>query len=317
MNCQMVEASLGLFLYGELTFDEEEAVHAHLAGCTACQAALAREQALHGALDGMVVEPSASLLRECRENLRIRLAQEAVLAPAAPQRPWLAALAESFVALASVPAARWAIPLGASAMLAMGFFAARLMDASAGGAVFAGGQPLASRVRYVEPDQNGRVQIVVDEIRQRVVSGRLEDDGIRRLLLAAVKDPANPGLRAETIGILNQRAQESEFRDALVHAVKFDTNAGVRLRALAGLKLFAQDQEVRAALAEVLLRDANPGIRTQAIDLLVDGRKSAAGAADPELAGVLQQLLRQEGNTYVRRQCERALQDMKASLETY
>ncbi len=317
MNCQTVEANLGLLLYGELTFDEEEAVHAHLTGCAACQGALAREQALHGALDGITVEPSPSLLRECRENLRIRLAEEAVLAAPAARRSWLAVLGESLVALAAVPAARWAIPVGACAMLAAGFFGARLLDTGAGGTVFAGGQPLASRVRYVEPDQNGRVQIVVDETRQRVVSGRLEDDGIRRLLLAAAKDPANPGLRAETMGILNQRADEGEFRNALLHAVKFDTNAGVRLRALAGLKLFTQDPEVRAALAEVLLRDANPGIRTQAVDLLVESRRTAPGAGDPQLAGVLQQLLRQEGNTYVRRQCERALQDMKASVETY
>lgn len=315
MNCQTVEANLGLFLYGELTFDEEEAVQAHLAACAACQAALAREQALHGALDGIAVEPSPSLLRECRENLRLRLAEDAVRRLAAQRRLGLAAMVEGIVALFSVPAARWAVPLGACAMLAAGFFAARLTDA--GGPVFAGGQPLASRVRYVEPDQHGRVQIVVDETRQRVISGRLEDDAIRRLLLAAAKDPANPGLRAETIGILNQRAQETEFRNALLHAVKFDSNAGVRLRALAGLKLFAQEPEVRAALAEVLLRDANPGVRTQAIDLLVESRAAAPGAADPQLAGVLQQLLGQEGDTYVRRQCERALREMKASVETY
>ena len=43
--------------------------------------------------------------------------------------------------------------------------------------------PVASRVRFVEPGNSGQVQIVLEETRQRVLSGDVEDDGIRTLLL--------------------------------------------------------------------------------------------------------------------------------------
>jgi len=58
-------------------------------------------------------------------------------------------------------------------------------------------EPGASRVRYVEPASDGRVQIVLDETRQRIVSGRVDDQQIRALLLTAAKDPSDPGLRAK------------------------------------------------------------------------------------------------------------------------
>ena len=40
-----------MLLYGELSFDEEETVDAHLEGCAECRAALERERALHAAFD--------------------------------------------------------------------------------------------------------------------------------------------------------------------------------------------------------------------------------------------------------------------------
>ena len=91
---------------------------------------------------------------------------------------------------------------------------------------------------------------------------------IRGLLLSAAKDPSDPGLRAETVDILNSSAQSADVRDALIYALLHDQNAGVRLKAMEGLKPFAQQPEVRTAMTQVLLTDSNPGMRTQAIDLL-------------------------------------------------
>ena len=69
-------------------------------------------------------------------------------------------------------------------LIAMGFFGARLLP-SDGGALRIGHMglgdsgPVASRVRFVEPRESGRVQIILEETRQRVLSGDVEDDGIR------------------------------------------------------------------------------------------------------------------------------------------
>jgi hypothetical protein len=295
--CASVKESFALYLYGELSFDDEERVDSHLDECMDCRAALDREKALHAALDIVAIEPAGSLLRECRETLRARLDQQEAAPQPARARWWEAS---------------WLRPTAAFTLLAIGFFVARVTPQpyQAMGLL----QPGASRVRYVEPVSGGRVQIVLDETRQRVVAGRLGDQQIRSLLLAAAKDPSDPGLRAETLNILNTNAQLADVRDALVYALRNDQNAGVRLKAMEGLRPFAREPEVRSALAQVLLSDSNPGLRTQAIDLLTAGPSENL---DRQIVGTLQELMNRESNTYVRDRSQQVLEAMNASAQTY
>jgi HEAT repeat protein len=167
-----------------------------------------------------------------------------------------------------------------------------------------------SRVRSVEPVSPGRVQIVLDETRQRVLSGSVDDVAIQRLLLTAAKDPSDAGLRVESVDLLKNNSQSADVRQALVSALEHDPNAGVRLKALDGLRQFADDPETRKALTQVLLKDDNPGVRTQVIDLLVQRHTDA-------MVGVLQQLLEKEDNGYIRMRCQKVLQEMNASAEMY
>jgi hypothetical protein len=176
----------------------------------------------------------------------------------------------------------------------------------------------ASRVRYVEPASDGKVQIVVDETSQRIFSGDLNNPKIRVLLISGTKDPSDPGLRAEAVEILNTSAQFSDVRDALVFALK-DQNAGVRLKAMAGLGSFAQQPEVRGAITQVLLSDANPEMRSRAIDLLTKGlaQDTPAQSYDRQVICAMQELMQRENNAYVRQRCKIALESVKASTETY
>ena len=170
--------------------------------------------------------------------------------------------------------------------------------------------PGTSRVRYVEPTAAGKVQITVDETRQRVLSGDLGDRDIQRLLLLAAKDPADEGLRVESVDLLRNRPQSAEVRSALLYALQHDPNAGVRLKALDGLKDFADDPETSKTLTQVLLTDDNPGVRTQVIDLLIPHHSGA-------MVGVLQELMMKEDNDYIRMRCQKVLHDMRASIESY
>jgi len=199
------------------------------------------------------------------------------------------------------------------ALLLVGFVTARVTPGSMPGPFRAAGvvgEPVTSRVRYVEPVASGRVQIVVDETRQRVLSGNVEDQAIQRLLLTAAKDPSDAGLRVESVDLLKNRPQSAEVRTALLYALEHDPNAGVRLKALDGLKEFASDPETRRVLTQVLLKDDNPGVRTQVIDLLIQHRSDA-------MVGVLQELMNKEDNDYIRMRCQKVLSEMNASVETY
>ncbi len=326
ITCGSVREQLALMLYGELTFDQEEYVDSHLDGCAECRAALERERAMHAAFDSAAMDPQPSLLRECREDLRVRLMDEAAL-PAVPRSSWWDKAIDAITLRQSAyPSSGFLRPAGALTLVAIGFAMAHLVPGFSLGNGFRGGigamslgDAGASRVRYVEPAADGRVQIVLDETRQRIVSGRVDDQQIRALLLTAAKDPSDPGLRAETMDILVSRAQSADVRDALVYAVQHDQNAGVRMKAMEGLKPFVSQPEVRDALEQVLFSDVNPGLRTQAIDLLTGGANSAIDRnVDREIVGTLQELIeRGEQQGYVRERCRSVLRAVNASLETY
>ena len=306
MKCEEARERMPLWLYGELSFEEEERLEVHLDECADCREALGREKALFRSLDAMEAAPSSELLENCRAELRRSVAHSG------PERAgFWDKLREGF-SIHFHFAPGWMQPVGAAALLALGYFGAQWTPLSnlRPGHSEASLQPVTSRVRYVEPVSSGRVQIVVDETRQRVLSGNLDDQSIQRLLLTAAKDPADPGLRVESVDLLKNRPESAEVRSALLYALQRDPNAGVRLKALDGLKEFANDPETRKTLTQVLLKDDNPGVRTQVIDLLIQHRSDS-------MVGVLQELMNKEDNDYIRMRCQKALSEMNASVETY
>ena len=169
---------------------------------------------------------------------------------------------------------------------------------------------MVSLVRSIEPDSSGGVQIAVDDVHRRVVSGGIEDRNIRSLLLRAAHEESNPGVRVESVQVLTTMASSADVRAALLDAVQHDPNPGVRLKALEGLKQFAQDGQVRRALTAVLMNDSNPGVRMEVIDLLVAHH-------DDSMVGMMQKMVSKESDGYVRGRLERALISMNASPGTF
>ncbi len=312
MTCDSVSKQLPLYLYGELTFDQEEAVAEHLDECLACTRELERQKRLLAAVDSAEVVPPAGLLEQCRLELPGTLRHSVAVPSNRSRLSWVRAVFTGRQAMM----AGWLRPAGAVALVAIGFFAARItggnpdaIDLSMGGMSFSE-EPVATQVRMVETTGGGNVQIVVEETRQRVLSGSVEDERISGLLLAAVRNPADPGVRAESLDMLKSRRTCEEVKQALLYALEHDPNDGVRLKALEGLRAYAGDPESRRALSRVLLHDDNPGIRTAAIDLLVR-------TDDVDVVETLQKLLRQEENNYLRLRSQQALEKMNASIETF
>ncbi len=306
MTCEETKRLLPLLLYGELSFDEEEQVESHLEGCGTCRLALESERAIHEQLNAMQMEPHLTMLARSREQLR-----RSLLSSPPARESWWQRLRQGFtIHVHPIPAGLQ--PVGAVALIAMGFFGARMIPSSTTlQNNLADPGPMTSRVRYVEPaDKSGRVQVVVEDTRERVLSGAVDDQNIQNLLLAAARDPQDAGLRVESVDLLKSSRECPQVRDALLNALQHDSNPGVRLKALEGLKNLSADAQVRQVLTKVLLSDDNPGVRTQAIDLLIQHKEDT-------MVGVLQELMRKEDNGYVRMRCQKALHDMNASVETY
>ncbi|MGA2181841.1 MAG: HEAT repeat domain-containing protein [Bryobacteraceae bacterium] len=309
MKCDEAARMLPLYLYGELGFDEEERLELHLDGCEPCRAEVDCQRRMNDLLDAAGVRIHDGMLTGARLESRARLKQEAGL-----HRGWWTHLGE-MLSIRFAPVPMLAPALGAIALVAVGFLGARIappgMFPRSGSVSMADVlDPVASRVRYVEPGDAGQVQIVIEETRRRTLTGRVEDEPIRRLLMTATKDPADAGVRVQSVELLKSQCGSADIRNVLLYALQHDPNAGVRLKALDGLKQFASDPETRLVLTRVLLADNNPGVRTQVVDLLVQHRED-------RMVGVLQELLSRENNGYIRQRCERALHDMNASAETY
>jgi len=314
MNCESVTKLIPLYFYGELPPEEEDSLEQHLDTCAACARQAESQRALCAALDRHAVQPSPALLAECRYDLMRVVGQAGSLRPIG-NRPIHPPLRAAFAAwLPSL--GPWRMPLGASALLALGFVTARLTAPGAAGPFsLASLTPdVISSIRSVQPahegGQPGEVQIVLDETRRRVVSGQLNDSNIQRLMLAAAHDENNPGVRWESVDLLKSHSDSTPVRELLLNRVVEDPNAGVRLKALDGLRSYTADPEVRKVLAQVLLHDDNPGVRIAAVDLLT-------AHADDNMVGVLQSVVQKENDGYVRRRCEKALKDMNASVGTF
>ena len=321
MNCESVTKLIPLYFYGELPPDEEDSLEQHLDTCAACARQAESQRALSAALDRRAMQPSAALLAECRHDLmRAVYRQGAIVGQAGSlrpigNRPLHPPLRAAFAAwLPSLGA--WRMPLGASALLALGFVTARLTAPGAAGPLSLAtlSPEVVSAVRSVQParegSQPGEVRIVLDETRQRVISGQLNDSNIQRLMLAAAHDESNPGVRWESVDLLKSHSDSSPVRELLLNRVAEDPNPGVRLKALDGLKTYTGDPEVRKVLAQVLVHDDNPGVRIAAVDALT-------AHTDDNMVGFLQGVVQKEDNAYVRRRCVRALQDMNASVGTF
>jgi hypothetical protein len=303
MNCESVKKNAALFLYGELSLEEEQSFQDHIETCAECRREFEAEKRLHEVLDNREMEPEPALMARCRRDLADRI--ESAAPRRAGLRQWLAGLFDMRVASLARPA-------GAVALVALGFFAARwTMNAPAGlRSTDSGSEPVVTRVRYLQPESAGKIQMMVEETRQRVLTGNADDDQIRRLLLVAARESSDPGLRAESMDLLKERHAGGEVRPVLLYALEHDPNPGIRLKALDALKPYGADREVRDALAQVLLADDNPGVRAQAIDLLVLHKQD-------DTVGVLQEVVQKENNTYVRLRCQRALEEMNASVGTF
>jgi len=308
MTCDAVKKLIPLYYYGELTPEEEDQTEAHLHECGQCALQMESARTLAAALDRRKMEVPVTLLEDCRADLAAAVRGAAAEPAPHSWRLWLGAAGATLAGFT-----RLRQPLGAAALIAAGFFAARLVPAGSGGvssASFVPSEGVFVNVRSAQPDSAGRVRIVYDETTRREAYGTVDKQEIQRLLLAAAHEEDDPGVRVESVGLLKDRAGSDEVREALLNALLHDSNPGVRLKALEGLKPLAAEGPVRGALSQALQFDESDAVRMQAVDLLTLRR-------DDAIVGVLQRLVQKDDNGYVRSKCEKALKDMNASIGTF
>ena len=315
MNCHVTQANLSAYLYGELDFAAEESLEQHLNGCAFCQRALESEKAWHTALNTERRDVPLDLLARCRQDLRSALSNEAKWSAV---RPWYKRWFDEL----DFSTHRWSWQIAmASFLLFVGFAFARWVDRNG----WPGAKPEGvlsmsmlnpgARIRDIQPDNAGNVRITLEQVRQGEVTGSVADENVRRLLLAATRESADPGIRVYSVEILTSQGG-NDVREALLNSVLHDPNAAVRLKAIEGLQQFATESNSRSVLRYVLEHDSNPGVRSQAIEILAP--RQGGVALTPELASTLQDVVRSADNDdYVRTRCLELLREVNAPVDVY
>ncbi len=338
MTCHEVQLNTSLYLYGELEFAQEEELEQHVEDCSLCQRMLAREKAWHTALKTDEQDVPLDLIASCREQLRGSLANSALEPKSSPAvsfgKVWLERISSvfslphgsvklavaSFIFFVGFGLARWTDRNGIVDSLPASepFFGRSFSESSLAG-------PSTTRVREIQPAAQGQVRIVVEQVRDGEVTGSVTDQDVRQLLLAAMRDSTDPGIRVDSVEMLNRQTLDqqgtngqdgSDLREVLLSTVRRDSNAAVRLKALEGLRRFSSEPAVRETLKFVLQNDKNAGVRSEAIDVLapVNGNFQVT----PDLAGTLQEVMRAlPDDEYVRARCQQVLRTTNAAFDVY
>ena len=306
MDCRSVEERLPLYLYEELAEPERAELDAHLAACTACTGSLDELRRLHGALESRPkLEPSPDLLARCRLDFDEALDRETT--------GWRALIRSGFGLWPTGATFRVSTSL---AVLLVGFSmgwavrqqaapqpAPRAADINPWMGADLSGLRISGISRVTPDPQTGMVHITMDAERRLTLEGSVDDPRIQQVLLYAVKNYENPGIRHDTLEALRGRSTDPAIREALLYALRHDPNDGVRLEALQSIRELAWNPEVRATILEALQKDTNPGIRITAINVLLEH-------ADETVMPALQEVAKRDSNPYVRMKCANAVRDL-------
>ncbi len=312
MNCQDCEDKLTLYLYGELTPAEGQAVESHTATCAECGKVLAQLRELHNALGRRVIsDVSPELLVRSRLKLEDAIDSEHL--------GWRRLVADWIPMLPGVRASGVA---ATAVFLMAGFTVGWLARPHAGkapptqvtpsisaraGSLVSPDIGRISSISQILPDPGtNQVQITLNAEHHVTLQGSLDDPRIRQILVDAVKSYDNAGIRLDTLSALRQTASDPSVQDALLYALRRDPNAGVRLQALRCVRGINWSSKVQAALIESARQDKNPGVRVAAVDALV---AHALSAQEVSLIPVLQSFAKNDPNNYVRIKALAALHD--------
>jgi len=245
MNCESVRKELALLLYGELAFEEEEAIHQHLEGCAECRQALDRQKALHGALDEAETSVPDSLLAECRRDLRAGLERTG------GRRGLLRRLWD----WTDQPVSPLLLkPAGALALVALGFFAARPDPAT---------QQVLLQAATNASDPGLRMYSM------EVLGSRAESPEVRQTLVNAVRSDPNSAVRLKAVESLRSYRGDPQVRLALENALFSDDNLGVRTQAI-DILVMHKDMAIVGTLQHLMEREQNDYIRQRCEKALSD-----------------------------------------------
>ena len=304
MNCDWVRENIPLYVYDELADDARHELEQHLNRCPGCTSEL---QSMRDFKEVASTVPQLEVTPNLLASARMDL-QEA-LEGVEQVHGWRRIFFDPFAWLRQVqfsPALATVIFIigfggGLLTMYRMGIHKTPI---TAPGPVQTTNASI-SNVVDINRDPNGQVQIQYNQMLPGKAEGSLDDEKIKDLLLVAVRDNVNSGVRMDSIDLLSKMKDDGRIRESLIFALRYDTNPGVRLKALEAIApQVKSDIRVRNAVLEALLNDNNPGVRSGAL------RALEIVKTDTSVRAALEQLSKDDPNQYIRTESRRLIGTM-------
>lgn len=315
MNCKVAQEHIVQYIYGELPDTSCDRLERHIAQCEGCRKELQAYESLRHrlALDPLQ-EPSPSFLAESRIRLENALDQ------LPPPSPWMRLETGFFGFFAQLRAAPGMAMALAIVGLGMGATAGHYWNGKHAvapavsaaqfiGPAAPGSGPSVIKVYSIVQHPNTKmVEVHFNQSVPATVEGPLNDPEVRKLLLAASGNAANPSVQSDSVGLLASQCKAgvdcdgAAVRTALMVALRYDHDPGVRLTALEGLEPYiGQDAHVRDAVLEALMHDPYQPIRSRALQMLEPVQ------ADSSVRMVLHTVSTQDDNPAMREASLKAL----------
>lgn len=134
------------------------------------------------------------------------------------------------------------------------------------------GNPDIANVRFVDTGSaGGELEVQYDLVRPVRLRAGLDDVRMQRMLAYALLNEENAGVRLKAVNAFAEgatRSRDEEVKVALIEALTTDPNPGVRRESLRVLQQMPFDDDVKNACLYVLTNDRNPGMRVASISLL-------------------------------------------------
>lgn len=166
-----------------------------------------------------------------------------------------------------------------------------------------------NNMKIIQKEDN-RVEFNFDATKQVKITGDLSDVKMQKLFTYSILNESNPGVRLNTINIINNKPEGSVDKDikaALIIAATKDENPGVRQQALKVLKKYPFDESIKQAYLQILINDASSAMRIEAINAIMEADKKGI-PVDDEIKSVLKAHLLQDDNNYIQIKAKKLLE---------
>jgi hypothetical protein len=312
MEHKIINEKLQLYFFDELPQKEKAEVEKHLLECNECKKDLREMERLRVFLSMKKKEVADNLLNEARQELKVRLRQEK------RRQTLVSRIKELFVPLTSL---KPAYVLGIIAVFASGILIGSVMFRS-GSNGYGPELPVAgagneapvkiSNVKFIDSDaSDGEVEFSFNAVKPVRVKGNINDDKIKSVLMYAMLNEENPGIRLNTVNLINESrpAQvDSEVKTAVIAVAKYDDNPGVRKEAFTFMKKLPFDEDIKSAYLYVLMNDSVSGLRIEAINGLFEASQNGELFTKEELS-VFKEKMQEDENSYIRLRAQTVLKE--------